>query len=429
MNIIDMYVEWASHSCDAPEIYHKTCAYWIISTILGKYANIVTSYTTRGIKPNIWSLLLGPSRIVRKSTAMEMAEGIVEAINPNQKLAASFTPEALYEILNGMQRGDAGYWVKDEFGGFFKMLQKKYMWGMREILSAIYMGRGEKRQLRNLTLVIPSGIYVTTIGTLPTPAHIYFEEEDFSSGFLNRFIIAYAKERNKKIPLLHNDPMLEAKKNEIIYRLTDFENDLKSLAPAVISFSSETAKNLENYDEWIEGELKRIEESNPESLWKLYLAETPNLLLKLCVLRRLGRGDFRRGIIVVEDDDFVKAKEYLDEIATCAREVVVEVQTSPKPRELLTEEKALNKICDIIYMRGNQGVKFSELLTSTSILKSELIKFLETLIDQGKIISIQGKSTVKGGRKPIIFYPAKYEAEVIMYGKKLSSNEMKIVLS
>lgn len=428
MNLIDMYVDWATRACDAPEIFHKTCAYWIVSSILGKYTNIMTSYTTRGIRPNLWVILLGPSRIVRKSTAMEMAEEIVEQINPDQKLAASFTPEALYEILNNMQRGDYGYWVKDEFGGFFKMLQKKYMWGMREILSAIYMGRGEKRQLRNLVLNIPVGIYITTIGTLPTPAHIYFQEEDFSSGFLNRFIIAYAKERNKRIPLLHSDPQLDAKKNELIYKLKELENELRELSPVIVSFSFDTVKSLEDYDNWVEHELRRIEKNNPESLWKLYLAESPNMLLKLCVLRRLARGNYRRGIITVESEDFEKAKEYMDEVLDCAREVVIEVQTSPRPREMLTEEKALNRICDIVIMRGNKGIKFSELLSSISLLKVDLLKFLETLLDQGKIIAIQGKSTTKGGRKPIIFYSAEHEAKAIMYGKKLSTHEVKTIL-
>lgn len=428
MNLIDMYVDWAVEACDAPEIFHKTCAYWVISSVLGKYVSVMTSYTTRGIRPNLWVILLGPSRIVRKSTAMEMAEGVVEKVNPDQKLAASFTPEALYEILNNMQRGDFGYWVKDEFGGFFKMLQKRYMWGMREILSAIYMGRGEVRKLRNLTLVIPVGIYITTIGTLPTPAHIYFQEEDFSSGFLNRFIIAYANERNKKIPLLHNNPNLDAKRNKIIYGISELEKDLRDLSPAIISFTYDTMGMLEDYDNWVEHELRRIEKNNPESLWKLYLAESPNMLLKLCVLRRLARGNFRRGIITVDTEDFVEAKKYMDNVLECARDVVIEVQTSPKPREMLTEAKALNKICDIVIMRGAKGIKFSELLSSISLLKVDLLKFLETLLDQGRIIAIQGKSTSKGGRKPIIFYPAEHEAQAILYGKKLSTQEVKSLL-
>lgn len=427
MSLIEDYVDYASNSTDAPLIYHRAVAYHVISSILGRYVKIVTSYAPRGLMPNIWVVLIGPSRITRKTTAMSLGTSIIKEVDEKLVIPASFTPEALYELLDGMQSGDAVVWIKDELGGFFKMLEKRYMAGIREILSSIYMGYGETRKLRNLTLKIPDGIYVTAIGTMPTPPHYYLHEEDFTSGFLNRWILAYAIEREKRIPILHIDKTLDEKRRSIIERLKEFDNFYRSIAPVVVTFSSDAIKILEEYDLNTERELVRIESENPTSLFKLYLAESPNLFLKLVVLRRLAREPLSQVLTVVERQDCVKARDDMELFLRSAREVIEDVQTSATAKPVLTEEKALSRIYSIIKEKGPKGVTFTELLRSTSMLKSSLVEYLITLMEQGKIVCV--KAQTERGRRPLMFFSSEYMVVAQREGLVLDPDTVQVMLS
>jgi hypothetical protein len=128
----------------------------------------VTAYATKGIAPNLWVMLIGPSRISRKTTVTRLVREIVEEVSPELLTAESFTPEALYELFSGLQDGASIAWVRDEFNMFFIMLRKKYMYGVREILNLLYMGLSERRKLRDKEFRIPR-LYVTILGNLPSP--------------------------------------------------------------------------------------------------------------------------------------------------------------------------------------------------------------------------------------------------------------------
>ncbi|MEM4534983.1 MAG: hypothetical protein QW764_02945 [Desulfurococcaceae archaeon] len=392
---------------------------------------MVTTYQPKGIKPNIWVILIGPSRIVRKTTSLNLGEDIIREVDEKVLMPASFSPEGLYDILNNMKRGDIGVWIKDEMGGFFRDLQKKrYMSGAREILSMIYTGRGEERKLRSYHFKIPWGIYVTSAGTVPTPASYYFSEEDFTSGFLNRYILSYALSRDKRIPLLHNDPAVQKMRENIISEYKELVNECVSKAPLIVSFSSKAIRGLEDYDGWVECEIQRLERENPSTLWKLYLAESPNQLMKLTVLRRLSRGKLTTSIIVVDEQDFIKAYNDLMVFLNCAREIIQEVQVSARPKQVETEERRLMRVYEIIKSSSIKGVKWTELLNKTFLLKADLINIIETLMEQERVIAVRGESSLRGGRRAIIFFTKEnaLASGFVTSGKILSPSDVKALL-
>jgi len=402
-NLIDKYIDWASRSCDAPAIYHRLTSYFVASSLLGRYAVVVTSYAPEGIKPNVWALIIGPSRIVRKTTALRLGKGIIEEVDEDLLLPSSFSPEALYETFSKMEKEDCGVWIKDEIGGFFKMLRKRYMAGAREILSSVYSGYGEVRRLRNLEFRIPSNIYVTCLATMPTPPSYYLSDEDFTSGFINRFLIAYALRRDKRLPILHRDPELEGMRTEIVERYKELTETYASLAPIVVSFAKPVVDRLEEYDRQVEQEVMKIAMESRLSLWEPYVSESPNYLMKLAVLRRLARGNIE-GIAVVTEEDYADARNDLELFLKSAREVVTEVEVAARPREVVTEERRLAKVYNLISMAGSSGIKYSQLLDKTQWLKRDLIQVLETLMEQDKIVAVRAPSSYRGGRRPIVFY-------------------------
>jgi len=423
-SLIDEYVKYASNSCDAPRIFHLACSYWIASTLVGRFARIVTSYAPRGLMPNIWALLIGPSRIVRKTTAMNLAEDIVESVEPKLLMPASFTPEALYELFNQLNEGDSVAWVKDELGGFFKMLEKRYMYGVREILSSLYMGRGEVRKLRNLTLKIPKGLYVTVLGNLPTPPRMYIVEEDFLSGFMNRFILAYALQRDRTIPMMHRDENLTSMRNEII---TQYSNLVRSFTGIVPVSVSKTALNmLSDYDSVVEQEILRIERDNPTSLWKSYYAETPFMLLKMATLRRLTRQPPPGVIVVIEENDVEDASKDLKLFLESARKVVEDIEVGAVSAPVVTEEKNLMRVYELIKSSGRNGISKSELLLKTMLSVDTLNKIILTLAEQEKIVAVQIQPM--RGRKQLRLYASEYKGDAGVAGEVLSEDVLKALL-
>jgi len=429
-DLIDEYVDYASSACDAPKIFHKAISYFVASSLIGRFASVVTTYQPKGIKPNIWVILIGPSRIVRKTTALNLGEDIIRDVDDGILIPASFSPEGLYEILSNMKKGDVGAWVKDEMGGFFRDLQRKrYMSGTREILSMIYMGRGEERKLRSHQFRIPWGIYVTSAGTVPTPASYYFSEEDFSSGFLNRYILAYALNRDHRISILHNDPQVQEKREDIVSKYSELVNQCMANAPIVFSFSSKVIEALEKYDSDVEAEIMRLEKENPSSLWKSYISESPNQLLKLTVLRRLSRGNISN-LVIAEEQDFIKAYNDLQEFLKCAREIVHEVQVSARPKEVETEERRLLRVYEIIRNAKNNGIKWTQLLNKTYLLKRDLLNIVETLMEQERIIAVRSEPGIRGGRRAIVFFAKEYimSSGALSTAKPLSSTDIKAIL-
>ncbi|MCW1309285.1 MAG: DUF3987 domain-containing protein [Candidatus Nanoarchaeia archaeon] len=420
MDLIDEFVEYGQSACDAPSIYFKAEGYFIVSTLLGRRQIIYTTYSPRGIRPNLWVLLMGPTRLTRKSTSMELAEDIIKQISPSILIPASFSPEGLYELFTGMNEGDAVAWVKDELGGFFKMLEKKYMYGMREILSTIYAGRGETRKLRSITLKIPDKIYVTVSSTIPTPPHYYFSEEDFYSGFMNRFIIAYSTRRERKVSILHNDPRVFEMKEEIIARLKKFCKFYDEVGVVISSFSNDARIALENYEEWVESELVRYEREMPNSLFRFYLSGSVNTLMKMTMLRRIAREPLDGTVLVSEKQDFDKAFADLQEFLECARQVIEDVQTSAISKPVLTEEKNLDRIYNFIQSRRARGATLSEILFEMRLVKSDLSKYLITLIESGKVIAVKARSEGRG-RRPIVFISSEHKNFVQNIGEELDS--------
>ena len=418
-NLIDEYVEYASDSCDAPKLFHKAVGYWLVSTLIGRFATITTTYSAY-IRPNIWVMLVGPSRIVRKTTAMELGESIVKEVDPDCLMPSYFSPEALIEILDVYKDKNGVAWVRDEMGGFFKELEKQYMFGTREIFSSIYSGHGLKRKLRKGEYVVPDGLYITVLSSLPTPSYSYLHEEDFTSGFLNRFLLIYRDRREKSIPVLNVNNTLQSMRKLLVEK---FRNALTLNAGIPVSFRHDAAVEIDGYGDEVDRKIERIESDNPDSLWKLYLAETPKFLLKLSALRRLANVDNEYGLVVtVEKEDVLEAKKFLDEVLESANKLVSEVQSASRSRMVFSEQKALDRIMDIIRLEADNsgGISFSTLLAKTKFLKDDLIRYLETLVSSRRIVMIKGRSSEKGGRKPVYIFPIELEAKALLYGDAIS---------
>lgn len=437
VDLIDEYINYAKQANDAPEIFHRAVAYWLASSILGRYFKIVTTYVPKGISPNIWAMLMGPSRVVRKTTAMNLGKSIIEAIDKDSLIAQSFTPEAFYKIVGNKQAGDTLCWAKDEVGGWFKSLQKSYMAGTREILSTVYNGDGERRQLKNETYEMPNGIYFTAINTLPTPPRSYFTEEDFTSGFLNRYLLIMAHKRDDdyRIPIGYNNAKVDSIREALVEK---YKNMSKTYAGdgtvRIITLPTETLEVLNTYDREVEDEIIRIEKDNPTSLIKSYISEAPTYLMKLAVLRRISEESQTDKVPIlfeVKKEYVERAKADLDIFLNSAKEVISDVQHGGSSYPVRTDERQLDRVYTAICDNGsNKGISKAELMKKLGMITDRINPLLITLVEEGLIIAYKPENWAGSrGPKPLMLIASKYKNEGTSLGKELIPYMLKQELS
>jgi hypothetical protein len=213
---VSEYVSWASQKTDANPEYHVAGAFTLLSAIFSDHGHAPVNFSTRGLPLNLWFMVLGPTTISRKTTALSLMLDMLDELQDDEgvykyMLGSDFTGEGLSNAL--LDRANRSALVhKDEFHGLLhEMEQKAYQAGLKETLTALYDGRvsgrlrasGEAKMKRS----VRASFVLWAMGTTGKVAEA-MNIEDFESGFLARFLYVVG----------HAPKDTAARKN--LYRLT-----------------------------------------------------------------------------------------------------------------------------------------------------------------------------------------------------------------
>jgi hypothetical protein len=154
------YLQLYSPATDAPRQFHVFCCLTAIAAVLGR--RVWLQDGPQRLYPNLFTLLLAPSSLYRKSTCTGIATGVLRALEgpPDPRHEAEdgrpgaerllfpnlWTPESLLEIL---QNQPAGLLVIDEFRMLLDGMRRDYMSGTRELLMSLYDCRDIHRKIRS----------------------------------------------------------------------------------------------------------------------------------------------------------------------------------------------------------------------------------------------------------------------------------------
>lgn len=195
-NFVSEYVTWASQKTDANPEYHIAAAFTLLSAVFGDHGNAPVSFNTRGLPLNLWFMVIGPTTVSRKTTALHLMLDMLDELQDEEgqykySLGADFTGEGLTNaLLDRPNRASLVY--KDEFHGLLsEMEQKAYQSGLKETLTALYDGRvsgklrstGEAKMKKSVR-----GAFVLWAMGTPEKLSEAMNVEDFQSGFLARFL-------------------------------------------------------------------------------------------------------------------------------------------------------------------------------------------------------------------------------------------------
>lgn len=198
--LLDLYVEWAKTCTDAPEIYHRSGALSLLTSIFGEFGRCPLR---RDANLTLWFMILGPTTRARKTTSMNLWVDLLADMQDsvyNYLLGSDVTAEALSVVLP-KKDGRTSVFFRDEAHGLFSEQDKKhYMAGLKERLTDLYGGR------------VPVALRVSTLGgddderpsvkartnfvmflagTMNQVAEV-LTVKDYQSGHLARFILADA---------------------------------------------------------------------------------------------------------------------------------------------------------------------------------------------------------------------------------------------
>lgn len=195
MSFLKSYADYADRITDAPPLFHTWTGIALLSAALGNGAWIWS--WGRRICANLWIVLLAPSGILRKTTALNIGQGVL--MDPAAGLADRAWPsEWSFEgLLQTMAQKPAGILFVREFKRFNAALMRDYAGGSKELLVDSYDNpERESRRTKGegetiVEFPAPTILAATTMDWFEAS----LQRDDIGGGFLSRLSIIPAKEK------------------------------------------------------------------------------------------------------------------------------------------------------------------------------------------------------------------------------------------
>ncbi|MDA2931201.1 YfjI family protein [Acidobacteria bacterium AH-259-O06] len=198
------YLRWAVPRTEAPLGFHLAAAIVGLGIILGRKCKIVVGDLT--FHPNIYSVSVGISTLVRKTHAINMLRRILQKVKKILKLPHGFfladdgTPEGLLTELHKKKSGIKAF---QEFGDFLKQTKKRdYLGGFAGLFTELYdCPEAYSKQLSQDGFKIKEPFLCILGATTREWLVEGMSESDIQSGFLARFLLFPGNEETKLLPI------------------------------------------------------------------------------------------------------------------------------------------------------------------------------------------------------------------------------------
>lgn len=186
------YAEYVSACSDAPPVYHVGVGLTILSTLVGD--DLRCPWTAGNtLKPNLYTLLIGPSRRTRKTTSVDAGINMLGIADPSLVIP---TPGSYEELISQLRRKSVGVLVLREFAHFLKATQRGYAEQQRTALMDLYDWPDERPFTRNLKkgeTRIEGPICLSLLGGVSTDTLFQLTDwSDWLGGFYGRMLFLHS---------------------------------------------------------------------------------------------------------------------------------------------------------------------------------------------------------------------------------------------
>ena len=418
MDYIQKYVWLLDNMTDASREFKEASALYLISTFAGRKFPVIKRSATKLFSEqgyvssmflNVWFMLIGESRLGRKSTVIDFAEQFIDSINPNLKIPITFTPQSAISVLSQMSVGHETHatWINDEVSGFFSIKEASYMVLTDSLLCRIYDGRDYQYSTMDRGIETVTNPYLTAL-TASTPIIVKsFSPHQLMGGFLARFGFVYdiKVKRSADISKEGSEPP-----PEVFTVAQDIREFLHAIythdVPRVMVMSRQAADAYSNFCDFVDNQIISLE---PDDFRKGFLGHLPVNVHKYACLYRLARFSadsimtYTRPVIEVQLQDMQNAIRLGSRLWNLFNRMFV-VARSPMSGFNVRSDEAIiehvyQKILEAYAENGDEPVSMREIAGKVRKIQYDKVrKTIETLVAQGRLTVIQDEYKDSIGR-------------------------------
>ena len=374
------YVEYAAQCGDAPEIYHVGVALTVLAGAIGK--KLQCPYTSGSmLVPNLYTLLIGGSRVGRKTSSMDTGVKLLGQANPESVMPI---PGSYEELISQIRATPAGLLTYREFGHFLKTTQRGYGEPIRTVLMDLFDWPTDRAYVRNLKkgkTVVEPPICLSMISTCSTDLlYSYSDTEEWTGGFFGRMLLLYGDRDMFRMPQVWTSA-----RDYLVQQLHQF---VHAMIPDCAGFHPYAWQEFERWSRWRDSTARDF----PDRV-QSHVGGAPTLAAKIALLYAADAGEptghgwaislesIRRAILFVENLYLPSVKHLGEKLA------------------LGFWEKDRAKVLNVIESRP-AGVYQQEVLKRAKVSLELCEQVTTTLKAEGTIVQIQGAKGIMYRKRP-----------------------------
>jgi len=194
------YVEYASICSDAPEIYHVGVGLTVLAAAIAHKLSCPW-LAGRSLVPNLYTLLVGPSRSARKTASMDAGIDLLQTAQPERVIPI---PGSYEEMIMQIRSTPHGLLTYREFGHFLQTTKRGYGEPIRTVLMDLFdwpVNRSYTRNLKKGKTVIEGPICLSMLSSCSTDLlFTYTDTAEWTGGFFGRMLLLYGERDNFRLP-------------------------------------------------------------------------------------------------------------------------------------------------------------------------------------------------------------------------------------
>jgi len=194
------YVEYACACSDAPPVFHAGVALTVLASAVAHKVRCPWS-GSRVLMPNLYTLIVGPSRTARKTTATDAGTDMIYDADDSMVIPI---PGSYEELIAQLRRQPHGVLTFREFGHFLKQTSRGYAEPQRTALMDLYDWPHHRPYTRNLkkgTTIIQGPICLSLLASISNELMFqYVDTAEWLGGFFGRMLLIYGERDEFKMP-------------------------------------------------------------------------------------------------------------------------------------------------------------------------------------------------------------------------------------
>ena len=407
LGFLTRFKEWAGKKTDAPDYSLLSSGLMALSMAAGDTVAIEPLFGSDPVYMNLYTLLVGPSTVMRKTTVLNFVRGLLPKNQATEQDYMTWMDDTSIQAFN-KALADAGKTMSpvclsvDEVAGLFQQVRNRsgsYLTGFDKALLKAYDHTPVSIHRVANKVDVPHGAFVNIYAaSTPEPLMEVLGSEDVESGLLPRFIVFDVREANRG----HRRTLMERKKltdefdadaEALRAFLLDIAIDRASGIPkgtdrdgnprfhqTILSFTPDAMERLDTIDDRFSKEASR-----DSTAWGAIKGRAFWHIVKLSGLYALSRAGRKTDIEVI---DVLRAIHLVEATVADLGKMQYEVGAN-------AQERRVNEVLDLLKGTRTGQMKASAIARQMKLSGSDMKDLANTLLVRELIVVLPGETGKK----------------------------------